>query len=166
MAGSDDSLTGQFARFNNRERITIVTFSVHPEIDQTFVMKRANDPAVYQGVKTLAASLQPGGNTAIYDALEAALAEAQRDQASDAGRYTSIVLMTDGENNRGDDFNAFERKWRALPPYAQHIRIFPIFIGEASPEELGRIADLTGGRAFDARKETISEIFKEIRGYQ
>ena len=129
-------------------------------------MKQANDPAVYAAVKTLAASLQPGGNTAIYDALEAALAEAQRDRVVDAGRYTSIVLMTDGENNRGDDLKAFERKWRGLPASAQHIRIFPIFIGEASPDELGRLADLTGGRAFDARKETISEIFKEIRGYQ
>jgi Ca-activated chloride channel family protein len=166
LTGSDDTLTGQFARFNNRERITIITFSVQPEIDKTFEMKQANDPAVYGAVKSLAASLQPGGNTAIYDALEAALAEAQRDRAADAGRYTSIVLMTDGENNRGDDFNAFERKWRAQPPYVQHIRIFPIFIGEASPDELGRIAALTGGRAFDARKETISEIFKEIRGYQ
>jgi Ca-activated chloride channel family protein len=166
LAGSDDTLTGQFARFNNRERITIITFSVHPEIDRTFEMKQANDPAVFGAVRSLAASLEPDGNTAIFDALEAALAEAQRDQPADAGRYVSIVLMTDGENNRGDDFNAFAAKWRASPAYLRNIRIFPIFIGEASPDELNRIADLTGGRSFDARKETISEIFKEIRGYQ
>jgi len=166
LAGGDDTLTGQFARFNDRERITIITFSVHPEIDQTFQMTRTNDPAVYAAVRNLAASLQPGGNTAIYDALEAALAEAARDQTADAGRYDSIVLMTDGENNTGDGFDAFQEKWQQLPPPIQKIRIFPIFIGEASPAELQRIADLTGGRAFDARKESIAEIFKEIRGYQ
>ncbi|HEV3142116.1 MAG TPA: VWA domain-containing protein, partial [Vicinamibacterales bacterium] len=93
LAGSDGSLTGQFARFNNRERITIITFSVHPEIDRTFEMKQPNDPAVFGQVKALAASLTPGGNTAIFDALEAALTEAMRDQSADAGRYTSIVLM-------------------------------------------------------------------------
>jgi Ca-activated chloride channel family protein len=89
-----------------------------------------------------------------------------RDRADDAGRYDSIVLMTDGENNRGDDFDAFQRRRAAMPAFAQRIRIFPIFIGEANPAELERIASLTGGRAFDARKESLAGIFKEIRGYQ
>jgi Ca-activated chloride channel family protein len=74
--------------------------------------------------------------------------------------------MTDGENNRGDGFDAFAAKWNALPAAERAIRIFPIFIGEASPKELQRIADLTGGRAFDARRESMAAIFKEIRGYQ
>lgn len=166
LAGGDDSLTGQFARFANRERITILTFSQSVEMDQTFEMARVNDPAVYEGVRKLADSLQADGNTAIYTALEAALNEAVRDQPTDAGRYASIVLMTDGENNRGDEYDQFERKWRALPDYGRRIHIFPIFIGEANPKELKRIADLTGGREFDARSESLAEIFKEIRGYQ
>ncbi|HTD33163.1 MAG TPA: VWA domain-containing protein [Candidatus Elarobacter sp.] len=166
LAGGDDSLTGQFARFADREKITIMTFSETVEKDRTFEMTRANDPNVYAGVRALADSLQPDGNTAIYDALEAALGEAVRDEASDAGRYVSIVLMTDGENNRGDEYGQFERKWRALPEYGRRIHIFPIFIGEANPKELQRIADLTGGREFDARSESLSGIFKEIRGYQ
>ncbi|MBV9439876.1 MAG: VWA domain-containing protein, partial [Candidatus Eremiobacteraeota bacterium] len=161
-----DSLTGQFARFVDREKITILTFSSRVEIDRTFQMTRQNDPAVYDAVRKLADSLSPDGNTAIYTALEAALSEAVRDQPDDGGRYATIVLMTDGENNRGDDYPAFERKWRALPEYGRRIHIFPIFIGEASPAELQRIADLTGGRAFDARSQSLSEIFKEIRGYQ
>jgi Ca-activated chloride channel homolog len=166
LTGADSSLTGQYARFNDRERVTIITFSEHPEIDQTFQMTKPNDPAVFGSVKRLAAGLRANGATAIYDALEAALAEAVRDQPSDVGRYDSIVLMTDGENNRGDNFDAFARKRSGMPAFAQQIRIFPIFIGEASPAELQRIADLTGGRAFDARKEPLASIFKEIRGYQ
>ena len=166
LAGGDDTLTGQFARFDDRERITIITFSQTVEIDKTFQMARANDPAVFAAVQQLAASLTADGNTAIYTALEAALDQAVRDEATDAGRYASIVLMTDGENNRGDDYARFERKWRALPEYGRRIHIFPIFIGEANPAELQKIADLTGGRAFDARSVSLAEIFKEIRGYQ
>jgi Ca-activated chloride channel homolog len=166
LAGGDDSLTGQFARFADREKITILTFSQQVELDRSFEMTRANDAAVYDGVRALASSLQADGNTAIYTALEAALNEAVRDEPSDGGRYVSIVLMTDGENNRGDEYPQFERKWRALPEYGRRIHIFPIFIGEASPKELQRIADLTGGREFDARSESLAEIFKEIRGYQ
>lgn len=29
-----------------------------------------------------------------------------------------------------------------------------------------KIADLTGGRMFDAKSESLNQIFKEIRGYQ
>jgi Ca-activated chloride channel family protein len=166
LAGGDDSLTGQFARFVDRERITIITFSQAPEIDRTFQMTRANDPGVFAAVRALGASLAPDGNTAIYTALETALQEAVRDETDDAGRYATIVLMTDGENNRGDDFARFQRKWNALSQYGRHIHIFPIFIGEANPKELQQIADLTGGRAFDARSQSLAEIFKEIRGYQ
>ncbi|HEX3464337.1 MAG TPA: VWA domain-containing protein [Candidatus Elarobacter sp.] len=166
LAGGDDSLTGQFARFADREKVTILTFSKSVEIDQTFDMKRPNDPNVYGGVRKLADSLQPDGNTAIYTALETALAEAVRDEPSDAGRYASIVLMTDGENNEGDGYDQFARKWQALPEYGRRIHIFPIFIGEANPKELKRIADLTGGREFDGRSQSLAEIFKEIRGYQ
>ena len=166
LAGVDDSLTGQFARFVDREKITIITFSQTPEIDRTFQMTRANDPAVFAAVRALGASLSPNGNTAIYTALETALQDAVRDQTDDAGRYATIVLMTDGENNRGDDFQHFQRRWNALPEYGRRIHIFPIFIGEANPKELQQIADLTGGRSFDARSQSLAEIFKEIRGYQ
>jgi len=38
--------------------------------------------------------------------------------------------------------------------------------GEARPDELQRLADLTGGRTFDSRKSSLQAIFKEIRGYQ
>lgn len=29
-----------------------------------------------------------------------------------------------------------------------------------------KLAKLTGGKAFDARSATLTEVFKEIRGYQ
>jgi Ca-activated chloride channel family protein len=45
-------------------------------------------------------------------------------------------------------------------------RIFPILFGEANSAEMGQLASFTGGRAFDGRKAVLSQVFKEIRGYQ
>jgi hypothetical protein len=32
--------------------------------------------------------------------------------------------------------------------------------------QLKQIADATGGKVFDARRAPLSEVFKDIRGYQ
>jgi Ca-activated chloride channel family protein len=73
--------------------------------------------------------------------------------------------MTDGENNRCDSEDDFARKYRMLPA-RDRIKIFPILFGEGDPGELQRLADLTGGRLFDAKTESLASVFKEIRGYQ
>ena len=41
-----------------------------------------------------------------------------------------------------------------------------MLFGEASPAALKQVADATGGQVFDARKARLSDVFKEIRGYQ
>jgi Ca-activated chloride channel family protein len=71
--------------------------------------------------------------------------------------------MTDGESNRGEDADTFVANYQNRK---HKIRIFPIFIGEASPEELQKIADVSGGQTFDARTKPLPEVFKDIRGYQ
>ncbi len=73
--------------------------------------------------------------------------------------------MTDGENNRGDDYATFAHNYSALPA-SERIKVFPILFGEGSREELQRLADLTGGRLFDGTKDSLATVFKEIRGYQ
>lgn len=160
LTGSENTLTARFARFDDREQITIIPFAQDVKDRRDFVMRRQDDPQTFAAVGSYADSLTAGGGTAIYDALETALDEAQHDPP---GRYDSIVLMTDGENNRGDDASEFQRKYATYP---RKVRIFPIVVGEASPKELSQIADLSGGRSFDARSTSLEEIFKEIRGYQ
>ncbi|MGP6158323.1 MAG: substrate-binding and vWA domain-containing protein [Vulcanimicrobiaceae bacterium] len=165
LAGEDSTLTGKFARFQKRERITLISFSdgTRPPVD--LEMHSAADPATLAAVKTYADNLQPGGATAIYCALEEALADANRSRQSEGARYYSIVLMTDGENNRCDDAATFEQKYVALPP-GQRIKIFPILFGEGDSDALEHLAVITGGRMFDGRHEALSSVFKEIRGYQ
>ncbi len=132
----------------------------------TFEMASDNDTKTLGAVKQFADDMRAGGSTAIFDAIERAQALAQASRGSEGPRYYSIVLMTDGENNVGDDFEAFKRKYEALPPEEQAIKVFPILFGEGSSEQLNELAALTGGRVFDGKSAPLSAVFKEIRGYQ
>jgi Ca-activated chloride channel family protein len=165
LAGGDSTLAGKFARFADREKITLISFSdgTTPPVD--LEMHSAGDTVTLGAVKTYADRLAAGGATAIYCALEEALADATRSRKNEGSRYYSIVLMTDGENNRCDDADTFERKYDALPPQ-QRIKIFPILFGEGDSVALQHLADMTGGRMFDGKHESLSSVFKEIRGYQ
>ena len=110
--------------------------------------------------------LQADGNTAIYSAMARAYQEALASMASDPNRLSSIVLMTDGENNAGMSPRAFISFLNALPAQARTVRAFPVLFGEADPAALHQIAEETGGKVFDSRSASLSEVFKEIRGYQ
>ncbi len=74
--------------------------------------------------------------------------------------------MTDGENNAGRDGARFVADYRQLPPEAREVKTFAILFGEGSPTELQQVADATGGRVFDGRSASLSQVFKETRGYQ
>ncbi|HSS93845.1 MAG TPA: VWA domain-containing protein, partial [Candidatus Dormibacteraeota bacterium] len=167
LTGADTSITGQFARFRAREDITIVTFSdgVHDTRDFTI-----NDPtpgsADLKQVLDFVNSLQAGGGTAIYDALVHAFTLAGQAKAADPNRFYSVVLMTDGQNNVGRDAGQFQSWYHSASPEVRSIKCFAVIFGEASPQELNDVANLTGGTTFDARSASLAVVFKEIRGYQ
>ena len=167
LTGGDQSITGQFARFRAREDITIVSFSAQVEATRSFTI---NDPTPgssdLQSVLGFVNGLQAGGGTAIYDALEAAYALAGQDKANDPNRFYSVVLMTDGENNNGDDASAFKSWYKSASPQVRSIKCFAVIFGEASPQALSDVANLTGGTTFDARNTPLPTVFKAIRGYQ
>ena len=110
--------------------------------------------------------LQAGGNTAIYSAFAEAYSRAQAAQAQDPDRFYSIVLMSDGKTNSGLSEEEFRSYFERLPAQARGIKTFTVLFGDADKAEMEKIADLTGGRMFDAKSESLSQIFKEIRGYQ
>src|SRR5262249_25128283 len=97
LSGADSSLVGAFRRFRGREEVTLVPFSDRVLAPTTVVVDSAN-PASLDGIRTGAARLRAGGNTAVYDALEAAYRLLEPRIAQDPDRFTSIVLMTDGES--------------------------------------------------------------------
>jgi Ca-activated chloride channel family protein len=167
LAGVDTSLAGTFAQFRNRESVTIIPFSDTVDGASTFTI-RGTDPTSPErlGIRLLVDHLVPGGNTAIYTALARAYREALDALAEDPGRLTSIVLMTDGENNSGMSPSEFFSFLRSLPAAALRVPTYPVLFGDADPDELRRIAAATGGKVFDSRTASLSQAFREIRGYQ
>ncbi len=162
LSGADTTtLSARIARFQNRERVVLVAFSSRVAPSHTVAFEKATLAQAEKEVRDYADALIADGGTAIYSALAAAQDIAATERTADAQRNVSIVLLTDGENNEGIDPADFRQRYGAA-----RVRIFPILFGEADATELRALADLTGGRTFDARTASLATVFKEIRGYQ
>jgi Ca-activated chloride channel family protein len=166
LTGADSSLTGRFRRFRSREEVTLLPFGTRPGAPRTFTVPE-QDPAGELGrIKAFAEGLSAAGGTAIYDSLSEAYRVLGPLAAGDPDRFTSIVLMTDGENANGSSLADFQASFGALPPAMRQVPVFTVLFGEGSSNELTQVATLTGGKVFDAREGRLSEVFQEIRGYQ
>jgi Ca-activated chloride channel family protein len=167
LTGLDNTLTGQFAQFRAREDLTFITFSTRVGFIKNFTVDTTdpNGPSL-TAVRNFVNGLQAGGNTAIFTAVDEAYHQAVDELRSDPNRLTSIVLMTDGENNSGLSFQSFVDDYHSLGAAAQQVRTFPVLFGDADPQQLHDLADATGGEVFDSRSESLSTVFKEIRGFQ
>jgi Ca-activated chloride channel family protein len=167
LAGADTSVTGRFASFHNRESITMVLFSSRVYDQRSFQLSDTGDNSgVLRQIRGYVNGLQAGGSTAIYDALEAAYRVSGNARAAQPDAYYSIVLMTDGYSNTGRDGRAFLSEYRSWPGSWRTIPTFPVLFGEGDPKQLQQIASTTGGTVFDGRSVDLSQVFKEIRGYQ
>jgi Ca-activated chloride channel homolog len=76
----------------------------------------------------------------------------------------SVVLMTDGFSNAGEDSSAFLQHIRGLLHH--DIPAFPILFGEGDIQQLTGIATATGGKLFNSQQASLASTFEEIRGYQ
>ena len=171
LSGARASAASQrYAAFQTRERIVLLPFSGAVGKPEQIEYSQATLAADQERVIAYSGALRAQGQTAIYDALQRAITLAQHESgsegSSDDERFVSIVLLSDGENTAGTDFAQFARSPALAALREARIRIFPILFGEASQQEMQQLAELTGGRMFDARSSALPLIFKEIRGYQ
>ncbi len=170
LAGGDAaSLSGRYARFQNRERIGLIPFSNEPMRTELFDMgdTAQNNRATLAAIRAAVQPMRTEGGTAIYESVRRALQELAEEKRRDTDkRYYTVVLMTDGENNAGIDLQEFLRWHQGQDETLRSIRVFPIVFGEASAEEMKTLAEATGGKAFDAKSQSLSLVFKDIRGYQ
>jgi Ca-activated chloride channel homolog len=169
LASGSGSDADANTRFQNREEVGIITFSSQTEPTRLFLMGSTPEQnAKTRGeIERFVEPLQPGGGTAIYSSVRQALVELNAERTENKEkRYYSVVLMTDGESNRGMTEKQF-RQWYAAQDHSlRGIRVFAILFGEASANELQDLAAMTGGRVFDSRSKSLSAAFKDIRGYQ
>jgi Ca-activated chloride channel homolog len=172
LSGDDQSLSGRFARLQDRERFVMIEFNGVVKETHHFSLEQPEQrDATRAQIRQTVNQLNAFGGTAIYSALDRALQLISQEMAQDATapekeRLYSVVLMTDGANNQGLTAPEFIRNHSALAPAVQRVRVFPVLFGEAVPQELTAIAEISGGRVFDGRKIGLQQVFKEIRGYQ
>ena len=170
MLASDESNSSQrYARFQKREEVGIITFSDQTSPTRLFQMGSTPE----QNARTRAEithmvdSIEAGGGTAIFSSLQQALVDLSHERRFNREqRYYTVVLMTDGANNRGLSPSQFRRWYEDEGDRVSGIRVFPILFGEGNPKELTSIAEMTGGRLFDSKTKSLAAVFKEIRGYQ
>ncbi|MEV7418207.1 substrate-binding domain-containing protein [Streptomyces sp. NPDC089919] len=163
LTGTGDSPVGR--RFRDREEVTLMPFASKVKKTSTHVVDPARPASALAGIREDVHALSPDGGTAIYSSLEAAY-EHLGEGGGDA--FTSIVLMTDGENGEGAKARDFDSFYAALPAARKTTPVFPILFGDSDRSELDHIAKLTGGRLFDATggDGSLDGAFEEIRGYQ
>ncbi len=140
------SLNG-FDRFYVGETVTIVRFAGTVLEERSITVRGRQD---LDALLSVVASDDLRDNTAIWSAVEHALGIARGE--------TTVVLMTDGENNAGPSVDEFLRVGRGEVP------VYPIRFGEASTAELDRVAQASGGRLVEAGSKSLLEAVREIRG--
>ncbi|GCB46387.1 VWA domain-containing protein [Streptomyces sp. NL15-2K] len=156
------ALTGLTSDFREREEVTLMPFGSAVKSVRTHVVDPADPRTGLDAIRRDTEALTAQGDTAIYTSLEAAYEHLSVDRDT----FSSIVLMTDGENTTGEDAEHFERFYTGLRSTFQDIPVFPILFGDSDKSELEHIAELTGGRLFDAQQGSLDGAFEEIRGYQ
>ncbi|MFJ4778718.1 substrate-binding domain-containing protein [Streptomyces sp. NPDC088762] len=163
LTGSGSSGTGQ--RFRDREEVTLLPFGDRVKRVLTHVVEPGNPGPALDAIRGDVKSLQPEGGTAVYSSLEAAY---QHLGQGNADAFTSIVLMTDGQNTAGAGARHFDSFYAALPEGQKHTPVFAVLFGDSDRKELTHITELTGGRLFDATdgNGSLDGAFEEIRGYQ
>ncbi|WP_372348865.1 substrate-binding domain-containing protein [Streptomyces sp. KL116D] len=163
LAALKKALRGLTGDFREREEVTLMPFGSRVKSVRTHVVDPGSPRTGLAAIERDTAALTASGDTAVYTSLEAAYERLGR---GDDDTFTSIVLMTDGQNTTGADAGDFGRFYRSLGPADRRIPVFPILFGDASRTELTDIAELTGGRLFDAVGGSLTGALEEIRGYQ
>jgi uncharacterized protein YegL len=166
LTGADASLAGRFQRFHDREEVTLLPFSSRPGQPVTYALPPSKPEAELARIRSYSQGLKATGSTAIYESLEKAYGVIGGEAAHDPDRITSIVLMSDGESNQGASAADFRAWYQRQPASLRQVPVFPILFGETATGEMNGLASLTHGKTFDARAQSLSAVFGEIRGYQ
>jgi Ca-activated chloride channel family protein len=165
-AGPPTPEAGPGTMIQSREQITLEPFNTIPLAPRTFDVPEQDPQPILAQIGAFAADLTVGGDTAIYDALVVAYQVVAQQAATDPDRITTIVLLTDGENNMGRDLVAFTQFYRGLPAETASVPVFPILFGEADTAEMRQLAELTGGQTFDGHSLPLTTVLPLIRGNQ
>lgn len=159
LTQTDAEGTGSLLTFQPRETVRFVEFATQVKDERQITVGADGN---LSDVSSYVSGLSALGSTAIYGTLERSL-ELAAQSRTDAN-VTSVVLFSDGENIESPNLASFT-EWYEATPGVHGIPVYAILFGEASRPEMEQLAELTGGRVFDAADGDLTAAFKEIRGY-
>lgn len=140
-------------QFSSKDKITVIAFS-NKILDIWTTTDGSKTEEIIRKIK----SESPVGGTDIYAPTKNALEILSNE---DLNTYnTSIILMTDGNSNRGT-YSELKKVYNKIEI---DIPIYSIMFGSASDTQLNEIAKLTNAKVFDGRTNLL-QAFKEVRGY-
>lgn len=140
-------------QFSSKDRIAVIAFD-----DQIINTWSTENGVVTEKLIDSIKGQRLGGATNIYLAASKALQILDKE---DLVEYNpSIILMTDGESNRGS-ISELENMYETI---GKDIPIYSIMFGSASSYQLEDIATLTNAKVFDGRTNLL-EAFKQVRAY-
>lgn len=154
-----------FIQASPRDTTIVIPFCGEP-LDPMIVDARPQDPeAFYADMTDLNEQiqrLQLCDGTNFYDAVERAY-EVIADQPYEMFS-SSVILMTDGQSNT--DTGSFGKMSAKIDDLGLSgvIPVYGIRFGDFDPAQIQEIADLTGGRYFDASVDLV-KAYREAKGY-
>ncbi len=165
LANGDGTTGGRFASLRAREQIHILPFSNKPHevFHYELTQNKEQNLALLSNLSAEINRLKAAGGTAIFSSVASQYKAAQEELRREE-RSVSIVLLTDGENTDGmrlEEFRSFIEQMGA-----PKVPVFAILYGDAKQSEMTELANLTGGRMFDARKVKLPQVMRDIRNYQ
>jgi len=167
LIGSNPAtLAGRLARIPQREKLDMLSFDSRLQTEISLDFAPQNYAAATDQFRQYVDGLQPKGGTATYDALQAAYQRALKDRRKQPGYRAVIVLISDGHNASGQNFEAFRDWLQSLPDTSQDIRVFPVLFGDVEDREMKEVAALTHGRVFDATGVGLDRTLERVRAYQ
>jgi len=102
-------------------------------------------------------ALRADGSTAMYDATLMGLGELMKKRQSDPDGRFYLLLLTDGEANRGYTFGEVDE----LISYSG-VRVYPIAYGEVNEDELQAIAQLRESTVKTGTTENVQDLLKGL----
>jgi Ca-activated chloride channel family protein len=163
LVNAKDGLTAFLREVEPQDRVGLLGFSdrVTPLVPiEPMATNRAKLIGVVHGVLA-------DGQTAIYDATHAALAQVSR--IADSSRINAVVLLTDGDDNSSKlPFEALLRELRAQGEADRRVRVFTIAYSpgaSGAAAELQRISDASGGKAYIGDVANIASVYRSISSF-
>ena len=121
------------------------------------IYKAVGNGSELESLYTDVENTRVGGGTDIYAAAASALEQLD---SYDLSEYSpAIILMTDGQSQ--GSIETFQQEYESR---GSDVPVFSIMFGDASSNQLDKMADLTHARVFDGRDDLIGA-FRQVKGY-